>query len=54
MRLYSSVEFDPASVEGLIQRYTEFRLRECLLDKEFAAKVRHGGNGHLYVKTLRE
>ena len=54
LSLYSSANFDAVAVEKLIQRYTELRLRECMLNSEFASRVRNSGNGHIYVKMLKE
>jgi hypothetical protein len=53
MELYSASEFDQAKVESTVRRYTDLRLKECLLSQEFAEKVR-SHNGHLYLKTLKE
>jgi hypothetical protein len=52
--MYSSAEFDQEKLESTIQRYTDLRLKECLLNTEFAEKVRNGNNGHLYIKVLKE
>lgn len=54
MRLYSLPEFDQNKVESVIQRYTELRLKDCLLNDEFRKKVTQGNNGHLYLKMLKE
>ena len=54
MRLYSLPEFDQNKVESVIQRYTELRLKDCLLNDEFRQKVTQGNNGHLYLKMLKE
>jgi hypothetical protein len=35
MRLYTAAEFDQAKVEEIIQKYTELRIRDCLLNEEF-------------------
>ena len=36
-----------------MQQYTDFRLRECMLNEEFADKAK-SNNGHYYLKMLRE
>ncbi len=54
MRVYSQAEFDQNHLESLIQRYTELRLKDCLLNDEFKSKVTKGNNGHLYIKMLKE
>ena len=54
LMLYSNPEFDRAKVEKTIQDYTDLRLKECLLNKEFEEKVRNSQNGHIYLKVLKE
>lgn len=54
MKLYTSPEFDQQQVEETIQRYTELRIRDCLLDEEFKNRIQVGNNGHLYLKMLKE
>lgn len=51
---YSAPEFDQKAIESLIQRYTELRLKECLLNSEFREKLHQGNNGHYYIKMLKE
>lgn len=52
--LYSSPEFDTKAVEDLVQRYTELRLKDCMLNPQFAEKAKQGNNGHIYLKMLKE
>lgn len=54
LQLYSSPQFDQKKVEATIHRYTELRLKDCMLNQEFADKVRNGNNGHYYIKMLKE
>ena len=54
MRLYTSAEFDQTKVEETIQKYTELRIRDCLLNEEFKQRIQVGNNGHLYLKMLKE
>lgn len=54
MRGYAEPQFDQANIESLIQKYTELRLKECLLNAEFNDRVKTGNNGHIYLKVLKE
>lgn len=54
MRLYASPEFEQEKIEKLIQKYTELRLKECMMNSEFNEKVKTGNNGHIYLKMLKE
>jgi hypothetical protein len=50
---YTSPAFDQREVESLVQRYTDIRVKECMLNEEFAKKAK-SNNGHYYLKMLRE
>lgn len=54
MQAYAGEQgFDEAAVEDIVQRYTDLRLKECMLNEEFAQKAR-SNNGHYYLKMLKE
>ena len=40
-------------MQELIKEYTQHRLKECLLNPEFAKEVK-GNNGHIFTKMLKE
>ena len=54
MKLYSQPEFDQRKIEQLIHKYTELRLKDCMLNEQFKARVNTGNNGHIYIKMLKE
>lgn len=41
-------------LHDIVQQYYEMRLQGCLLNPEFAARVKGDDNGHLYLKVLHE
>jgi hypothetical protein len=51
---YTGPKFDQAKVEELVQKYTELRLQDCLLNSELSKEVKTGNNGHIFLKVLRE
>lgn len=53
LSIYSSPDFEQTKLESLIQKYTEIRLKDCMLDSEFQKKIR-SNNGHYYIKMLKE
>ena len=40
--------------DSLIDDYINFRFKTCMLNSEFADKVRSPENGHLFMKVLKE
>lgn len=40
-------------MENVVQRYTDIRLKECMLNEEFAKHAR-SNNGHYFFKVLKE
>ena len=40
--------------EQVIDEYMQMRFKTCMLNADFAKKVRSSDNGHLYLKMLRE
>ena len=40
--------------ESIIEEYIGLRFKTCMLNSEFAEKVRSPENGHLFVKVLKE
>ena len=51
--LYMEEKFDQRRVEAIVQDYTQARLKDCLLNVDFAKAMR-SPNGHIYLKVLRE
>ena len=51
---YTGPKFDQAKIESLVQKYTELRLQDCLLNSEFEKEIKTGNNGHIFLKVLRE
>ena len=42
------------SEKTIIEEYTNMRFKTCMLNSQFADKVRNSDNGHLYLKMLKE
>lgn len=40
--------------QAIIEEYTNMRFKTCMLNSQFAEKVRDSDNGHLYLKILKE
>lgn len=59
-RLLHSLLEPEARTEGygdqmsIVEEYMDARLRNCMLNPEFASKVKHHENGQYYMKLLRE
>jgi hypothetical protein len=53
LREYMAENFDQQRVEGLIQAYTQARLKDCMLKQDFAVALR-SPNAHIYLEMLRE
>jgi len=51
--LTSADELDTDEVEEVVEKYMRLRLRDCLLKQGFQSKMK-SGNGHVYLKALRE
>ena len=53
LREYMAENFDQQKVEGLVQAYTQARLKDCMLKQDFAVALR-SPNAHIYLELLRE
>ena len=40
--------------DTIIDEYINLRFKTCMLNSEFAEKVRSSENGHLFMKVLKE
>ena len=38
----------------IIEDYQDARMKVCMLNSDFQAKVKNSANGHIYMKALRE
>jgi hypothetical protein len=41
-------------INDIIEEYQEARMKVCMLNADFQAKVKNSENGHIYLKALRE
>ena len=41
-------------INEIIEEYQEARMKVCMLNADFQAKVKNSENGHIYLKALRE
>ena len=54
LALMAAPEYSEENVSALIEEYTQLRLRGCMVNGEFAQRVKGSADGHLYMKVLRE
>lgn len=47
-------DYQEQQVKDLIEQYTQIRLRSCMLNREFAIRVKGDDNGHIFLKVLKE
>lgn len=49
------IETDQEEIQSkIIEQYMNMRFKTCMLNADFADKVRDSDNGHLYMKVLKE
>jgi hypothetical protein len=52
--MMASPDYEDKEVSELIDKYTQIRLRSCMLNSEFGVRIKASDNGHIYLKVLKE
>ena len=53
LELYMKPDMNQLDLEDMITKYTQMRMKDCMLREGFANKVK-SHNGHIYLKALKE
>jgi hypothetical protein len=54
LMLMANPEYTDDQAKALISEYTQIRLKSCMLNPEFAVRIKGDDNGHVYLKVLKE